>query len=265
MCHHGAISKLNHGMNLGLTLNDHVDKIEVTTEQMHRLNALQTLIHKGRGVNGDLGSHGPRGVRKGIFAGYKTKFVARTTKEGTTRTGKPNAVGLARIFPQIALVNGRVLGVDRNKLTGLRQRHQQVTADDERLFIGKGKTLIRRQGSMTCLKTSRTHNGHENAVDIITTRQLANGLSANTELGTLRKLLQHGVIAVSIIGHGNSRNRKLTSNRNELRSAGINRKRRHLQAIGVLPTNIKRLRANRTRAAQNCDTKTAIGTVRRLK
>ena len=81
---------------------------------------------------------------------------------------------------------------------------------------------------MTCLKTSRTHNGHEHTVDIIASRKLANGPSANTKLGTLRKLLQHGVIAVSIIDHGNSRNRKLTSNRNELRSVGINRKRRHL-------------------------------------
>ena len=59
---------------------------------------------------------------------------------------------------------------------------------------------------MARLKTGRAHNGNEHAVDIVTTCKLANRLSANTELGTLRQLLQHGIIAMGSVRHSNRRN-----------------------------------------------------------
>lgn len=40
MRHHGAVGKLDHRVNLGLTLHDHVNEIEVAVKQMHGLNAL---------------------------------------------------------------------------------------------------------------------------------------------------------------------------------------------------------------------------------
>ena len=158
-------------------------------------------------------------------------------------------MGLARILPQIALVDGRMLRVDRNKLTWLRQRHKQIAADDERLFIGQSKALVRGQGRMARLETRRSHNGNKHAVDIIAARKLADRLRANTELSALRQLLQHGVIAMSDISHGNRRNRELTGSRNKLGSTGVNGERRHLQAIGMLTAYIERLGTDRTRAA----------------
>ena len=61
MRHHGAVGKLDHRVNLGLTLHDHVNEIEVAVKQVHGLDALQALVHEGGGVDGDLGTHGPRG------------------------------------------------------------------------------------------------------------------------------------------------------------------------------------------------------------
>lgn len=81
---------------------------------------------------------------------------------------------------------------------------------------------------MARLETGSAHNSDEHAVDIVATRELANRLRANAELRSLGQLLQHGVIAMSDIGHGNRRNRKLAGSGNELRGAGINGQRRHL-------------------------------------
>lgn len=67
---------------------------------MHGLNALQALVHEGGGVNGDLGTHGPRGMREGIGTRHAIELVARAAKERTARAGEPNAVGLARVLPR---------------------------------------------------------------------------------------------------------------------------------------------------------------------
>ena len=131
MRHHGAVGKLDHGVNLGLTLHDDIDKVEVAVEQMHSLDTLQTLVHKGGGVDSDLGAHSPGGMRQGIGTRHAIELVTRAAKERATRTGEPNAVGLARVLPQIALVDGGVLGVDRDQLARLCQRHKQIAADDE--------------------------------------------------------------------------------------------------------------------------------------
>ena len=249
MRHHGAIGELDHGVNLGLTLHDDVDKVEIAAEQMHGLDTLQTLVHKGGGVNRDLGTHSPGGMRQGIGTRHAIELVTRAAKERATRAGEPNAVGFARILPQIALVDGRMLRVDRNKLTWLRQRHKQIAADDERLFVGKSKALVRGQGRMARLETRRPHNGNKHAVDIIATCKLADSLRTNAELGARGQLLQHGVFTMSGIGHGNRRNRELTGSRNKLGSAGVDGQRRHLKAIGMLTAYIERLGTDRTRAA----------------
>ena len=91
---------------------------------MHGLDTLQAFVHEGGGVNRDLGTHSPRRMRQGIGTRHAIKLVTRTAKERTARAGKPNAVSLARILAQIALEDGRMLGVDRDELTRLCQRHQ---------------------------------------------------------------------------------------------------------------------------------------------
>ena len=142
MRNHGAVGELDHRVNLGLTLHDHVNEIEVAVKQMHGLNALQALVHEGGGVDGDLGAHGPRGMCEGIGTRHAVELVARAAKKRTARAGEPNTMSLAWVLPQIALEDGGVLRVDWNKLTRLRQRHKQVATDDEGLLVGKGKALI---------------------------------------------------------------------------------------------------------------------------
>ena len=85
-------------------------------------------------------------MRQGVIAGHVVEVLAQAAKERTARTSEPNAVGLARILPQIALVDGGVLESTENELTGLRQRHQQIAADNEGLFVSKCKTLVREVG-----------------------------------------------------------------------------------------------------------------------
>ena len=117
---------------------------------------------------------------------------------------------------------------------------------------------------MARLETGGAHNSDEHAVDIVATRELANRLRANAEPRALGQLLQHGVIAMSDIGHGNRRNRELKSSGNELRGTGANGQRRHLQAIGMLAAHIERLGADRACTAQDGNTETSIGAIRRL-
>ena len=60
------------------------------------------------------------------------------------------------------------------------------------------------------------HNSNKHTVDIIATCELTNRLRTNTEIRALGQLLQHGVITMSDIGHGNGRNRELAGGGNEL-------------------------------------------------
>lgn len=55
---------------------------------------------------------------------------------------------------------------------------------------------------MARLETGGAHNSDKHAVDIVAMRELANRLRANAELRSLGQLLQHGVIAMIDIGHG---------------------------------------------------------------
>ena len=112
---------------------------------------------------------------------------------------------------------------------------------------------------MARLETGGAHNSDKHAVDIVATRELANRLRANAELRSLGQLLQHGVIAMIDIGHGNRRNRELAGSGNELGGTGVNGQRRHLQAIGMLAAHIERLGADRACTAQDGNAKASIG------
>lgn len=83
------------------------------------------------------------------------------------------------------------------------------------------------------------HNGNKHAVDIVATRELTNRPRANAELRSLGQLLQHGVRTVGGVGNGNGRNRELAGGGNELRGAGIDGQRSHLQPTGMLTAHIE--------------------------
>ena len=76
MRHHGAVGKLDHGVNLRLALHDHVNEIEIAAEQMHGLDTFQTFVHEGGGINRDLGTHSPRRMRQGIGARHAIEMRA---------------------------------------------------------------------------------------------------------------------------------------------------------------------------------------------
>ena len=117
---------------------------------------------------------------------------------------------------------------------------------------------------MARFEPGSAHNGNKHAVDIVATRELTNRLRTNTELRALGKFLQHGVIAMGDIGNGNGRNRELAGGGNELRGAGIDGQRRHLQSIGMLTAHIECLRADRACTSQDGNAKASIGAIRRL-
>ena len=168
-------------------------------------------------------------------------------------------MSLARILPQIALVDGGVLGVDRNKLTGCANGISRSPPTTRDSLLASARRLFDVRAAW--LASSRSaHDGHEHAVDIIAACELAHGPCANAELRALGQLLQHSVRTVGGVGHGNGRNRKLTGKRNKLSGTGINGKRHHLQTVGMLTANIERLGANRARTAPKIATpQTAIG------
>ena len=117
---------------------------------------------------------------------------------------------------------------------------------------------------MARFEPSSAHNGNKDTVDVIATCKLTNRLRTNTELGALGQLLQYSVRTVGGVGHGNGRKREFAGKRNELRSAGVNGQRRHLQSIGMLTAYIECLRSDRARTTQDGNAKASIRAIRRL-
>ena len=134
----GTIVELDHRMNLGLALDDNDDIVHTHVKQMLGFDTLKPLVHKGRRIDGDLGTHIPRGMSQRIGRGDRSKLIARATKERTTRARKPDAVRLTRILALIALENRRMFGINGKHLARLDHGHNKVAAHNERFPCWQG-------------------------------------------------------------------------------------------------------------------------------
>lgn len=70
-------------MDNALGVDDNVNVVIVNTKQVVRLDHLQTLVHQGGGINGDLLAHAPVGVGDGLLDSHLHGTQAPQLKQHT--------------------------------------------------------------------------------------------------------------------------------------------------------------------------------------
>ena len=76
------IAELHRRMHDALALHHDLDLLRRQAEQPHCLDQLQTLVHQGGRVNGDLCAHVPVGVLEGIRLGLTAQLLGLHPEEG---------------------------------------------------------------------------------------------------------------------------------------------------------------------------------------
>src|ERR1700679_927515 len=82
-------------------------------ERAASLYKCQALVQEFCRIDGDSLAHDPGGMAQGLLHGNVLKLVGGELAKRAARSGKPNAPNLLGCSPAHALVDGIVLGVDR--------------------------------------------------------------------------------------------------------------------------------------------------------
>ena len=90
-------------------MDKHLDAVGLNSEEPPCLHHLKALIHQCCGVDGDLGSHLPRGMAQGISCCNALQLVEAVQPERTSRASEQNLVHLIDLLTHEALENGAVL------------------------------------------------------------------------------------------------------------------------------------------------------------
>ena len=147
--HHRAVGELHHGVHHALPVDDHIHLLQRHPIQPHGFDDLQSLIHQGGAVDGDLRAHLPVGMLQGIGLGHGFQLLAALAEEGAAGAGQNQPFDLPFVTASHeALVNRGVLGVHGNdfRLVLFRFRHHQFPGADQGLLVGKTDALARPNG-----------------------------------------------------------------------------------------------------------------------
>ena len=88
------VNIFHHGVDHALAVDDDLHLVGRHTEEMHRLDDLEALVHEGGGVYRDLGSHFPGGVSQGHGFGDGLQLFLGVAVEGAARGGQQDAADL---------------------------------------------------------------------------------------------------------------------------------------------------------------------------
>ena len=180
-----AVNKLNHRVNAALTMYQHLKLIHWSVKEVMSLNELKALIHERGAIDGNLGTHLPGWMRQGVVGRNVFKLLARISEERTTRTGEPDPLDVGGVLANKALEDGTVLGVNRNELARLNQRHQKVSANNNGLFVGVCQHLASLHSGQTSVNAGLSHHCVDHAVDLIQFRKRLNCLGTKACLAAL--------------------------------------------------------------------------------
>ena len=115
-----------------------LDRFGRRIEEPSGLDHLQPFIHQRGGVDGDLSPHTPVGVTQSCLDRHGLKLLySLIATEGTSRCRKQDALQRIAFLPDEALIDSRVLGVDRQDTRSMTssERHNELACYDERLLI----------------------------------------------------------------------------------------------------------------------------------
>ena len=259
MRHDRPVLEFDHGMNLGLPLDEHLDAIDIHAEQMHGLDALKTLVHKGGGVDGDLRTHVPRWMGQGIMASNTGQLIESAPIERAAGTCEPDAMCLARILTEQTLENGPVLRINGKHLTRLHHGHQQIATHDQGFLVGKRQPLAALENGMTGGKARGAHDCDEDHVYILELNELLGTTRTGMQFARGGQLREDRVATMRLRRDRHMSHIILTRKMNQIIGARMCAQRDDLKLVGVLLTDIERLRADRARTAENGNARTRRG------
>ena len=133
------VNIFHHGVDHALAVDDDLHLVGRHTEEMHRLDDLEALVHEGGGIHRDLGAHLPGGVSQGHGLGDGLQLFLGVAVEGASRGGQQDAADLVVMPRAEALEDGamlRVHGEDGGSLLSC-EGHDQLTAYHQRFLIGQ--------------------------------------------------------------------------------------------------------------------------------
>ncbi len=136
-----AVAEADEGVDDRPGVHDDVNPLVRDTEEPVRLDQLETLVGKRRGVHADLSSHRPGRMGEGLVDGDGRELFGRSPAERPARCGEHESVDGLRCAALQALEEGGVLAVDRQQEASAlaMRRHGELTGRDEALLVGEGQ------------------------------------------------------------------------------------------------------------------------------
>ena len=234
-------------------VHDDLDLVVADPEEFVGLDDLEALVHQRAGVDGDLRAHLPGRMGQGIGDGDRFQLSSGAAPEGSAASRQDDGGHPIRMIvgPQ-ALVNGAVLGVDRNDLG------PRIGADplnhrsgrDQRLLVGQPEPLARLQGRQRHRQPGesdysvddRVGGGGRGRHRVLPGEQLHAGRQQLGQSGGAGRVGQRDDLrpeAMGLLGQ-------------QLHRAGCSQ-RDHAVSVGPGPHDVERLGSNRSGRAQNSD------------
>ena len=221
---------------------------------MMSLNELKALIHERCTVDGNLGAHLPSWMCQGVVGRNVFELLARISEERTTRAGKPNPLDISGVLANKALEDGTVLGVNRNELARLNQRHQKVSTNNNGLLVGVCQHLASLYSGKTSVNASLSHHCVDHAVNLIQHSERLNSLRTKACLAVLRQCVEKNVALDTCIGKSNIFAVELICCLHGKLSRRPHRKGNYLHLLREMTAYIKRLHAHRARSSKDSNT-----------
>ncbi len=138
-----AVREPDGGVDDALRVDHHLDRAVVDIVQPVRLDDLQALVGERRGVDGDLGSHGPGRVLEGTFRGDRRHVVGGRVEERTPGCGQDERRDRRHGFPHQTLPDRGMFRIDRP------QPGQRTGEGIVRRAFGGGSAASRRASGIT--------------------------------------------------------------------------------------------------------------------
>ena len=147
-------------------MDNHVDVVVARPEQFMGLDHLEPLVHEGRGVDGDLGAHGPRRMGQRLFHGHGGQLFGRPAPERTPGRCEDDARHpFVHVVGPQALMDGAVLAIDWQQFGAGGGPHSldNRTGGDQGLLVGQAEAAAgsqRGQGHREPREPDHAVDGH---------------------------------------------------------------------------------------------------------
>ena len=250
------IAELHRRMHDALALHHDLDLLRRQAEQPHCLDQLQTLVHQGGRVNGDLCAHVPVGVLEGIRLGLTAQLLGLHPEEGAAgcREQDLGQAGGTLLILQ-ALEDGRMFTVHRQQLYTMLCHGlcDQMAAGDKTLLVGKGQIMPAFDRAQAGTKACNAHHAVQHHIGAVQCGQLLEPFRPYQQPGricTTGKLRIQPAGRIRV-GHADIARMKLFDLLQDLVYMAVGRKAEHL--IALCTDHIQTLGANGTGRTQQSD------------